>query len=169
MMVRTELLTIISKIYDTHVSSLDWESCLYSLVDLLQEYNISEVWMELGRYATAECGVYAAKVVERKNVYGKELLILDGGTNHLSRPALVKQYFPCLHVSSLKQVHHSSNSPSNIYAIHGPLCTALDFLGEHELPSHVMPGDTLLFFMTGAYGFTESMPYFLGHPIAGVS
>ena len=51
------------------------------------------------------------------------------------------------------------------FAIHGPLCTALDFLGDHYLPENLKPGDWLEFRKVGAYGFTESMPYFLCHDL----
>ena len=52
-------------------------------------------------------------------------------------------------------------SPSSIG---GPLCTSLDYLAKDvQLPS-VEVGDLLAIFDVGAYGFTESMPYFLSHP-----
>ena len=52
-------------------------------------------------------------------------------------------------------------------SLYGPLCTALDCLGEHQLPSDLNEQDWLVFSQCGAYGFTESMPYFLCHELAG--
>ncbi|MCS6903191.1 MAG: diaminopimelate decarboxylase, partial [Candidatus Bipolaricaulota bacterium] len=49
-------------------------------------------------------------------------------------------------------------------SIAGPLCTALDYLARDvELPL-IGVGDLVVIERVGAYGFTESMPYFLSHP-----
>ncbi|NQZ12943.1 MAG: PLP-dependent decarboxylase, partial [Algicola sp.] len=44
-------------------------------------------------------------------------------------------------------------------------CTGLDKLGEFDLPHDIVPGDYLVFGQCGAYGFTESMPFFLCHDL----
>jgi diaminopimelate decarboxylase len=49
--------------------------------------------------------------------------------------------------------------------VHGPLCTALDSLGEFSLAADINETDWLIFSQCGAYGFTESMPYFLCHEL----
>ena len=54
-----------------------------------------------------------------------------------------------------------------IFFIHGPLCTSLDFLGEYQLSSDIQVGDIVIFKQAGAYGFSESMPFFLCHDLAG--
>ena len=118
----------------------------------------TEIWMELGRYAIGPYGKYVCQVVDRKTVFGKSLLILEGGVHHLLRPALVKEAFPA---TLLRQ----SQAQSLRMTAHGPLCTALDELGTYELPSDIQPGDSLIFHQCGAYGFTESMPYFLCHDL----
>jgi diaminopimelate decarboxylase len=47
----------------------------------------------------------------------------------------------------------------------GPLCTGIDQLhGAVELPDP-RTGDLLAVLDVGAYGFTESMPLFLSHPV----
>ncbi|MDH4467299.1 MAG: hypothetical protein QE271_04505 [Bacteriovoracaceae bacterium] len=151
--------------YDPSVSSLDWESSIYPLQELKTKFKIPQIWMELGRYAVGECGIYATKIIERKQVYGKEILVLEGGINHLARPALIDQYFPVSVYDP--HFHFDLTKPLKKYSLHGPLCTALDFLGDHELPATLAPGDILIFHQCGAYGFTESMPYFLAHPTPG--
>jgi diaminopimelate decarboxylase len=46
----------------------------------------------------------------------------------------------------------------------GPLCTPLDLLGDRiELPIG-SPGDLVVVFQSGAYGFTASPREFLSHP-----
>jgi diaminopimelate decarboxylase len=130
------------------------------LLGLKSKYELKEIWLELGRYSIANFGSYFTKIIDIKTVRGKNLIITDGGINHIARPTLVNEAFPCTALN-----HASLNLQS--YNIHGPLCTALDFLGEQQLPKELKVGDWLQFKKTGAYGFTESMPYFLCHQLAG--
>ena len=114
--------------------------------------------MELGRYAVGECGTYCTKVIDKKTVRNRDLLILEGGINHLLRPALTGQSFPCEMISS-------SNKKKKKFHVHGPLCTALDKLGVFELPGNIDCEDWVAFKQVGAYGLTESMPLFLCHDL----
>ena len=120
------------------------------------KYSLQKIWMELGRYAVGPFGHYFSQVIDRKTVRGKELLVLDGGINHIARPALTDQAFPC-------QVYRESDAQLKEFQVHGPLCTALDKLGTFQLPADVDYGDWLVFSAAGAYGFTEAMPFFLCH------
>lgn len=129
------------------------------LKDLKQQFEIPEIWMELGRFLMGKFGTYLTRVVDIKTVRGKDLIVTEGGINHMARSALVGQPFPCEALSS--------ESTLKSYSVHGPLCTALDHLGEHQLPANLKLGDWLAFNKCGAYGFTESMPYFLCHNLAG--
>lgn len=113
--------------------------------------------MELGRYAVAESGVYLTKVVDRKSVNNINLLVTDGGAHHLVRPALTGESFP------IELLREESGSETNDFQIHGPLCTSLDKAGIASLPKDIRLNDYLIFKQTGAYGFTESMPFFLCH------
>lgn len=128
------------------------------LMELKAKHELKEIWLELGRYSIAEFGNYFTRVVDVKKVRGKNIVVTEGGINHLARPALVNEAFP---VKALRDAQLSK------YSVHGPLCTALDYLGDHELPSDLSPGEWLWFRKTGAYGFTESMPYFLCHELCG--
>tara|TARA_Y100001936_G_C16079421_1_gene676594 strand:- start:1292 stop:2494 length:1203 start_codon:yes stop_codon:yes gene_type:complete len=130
------------------------------LVNIKNKYKLETIWMELGRFTTAECGNYLTKIVDVKEVRGKRLLVTEGGINHCARVALTGQAFPC------KALSPSSAKLAN-FQVHGPLCTALDHLGDFDLPEDLKIGDWLIFTMAGAYGFTESMPYFLCHKLPG--
>ena len=147
--------------YEPHEPVLSWSHALGALKKALAHAQAPDqfhVWMELGRYVTAPFGYFLTRVVDRKDVYGKAMLVLESGVNHLARPMLVGQPFP---VSLLR----TSTAQPISYALHGPLCTSLDFLGDHGLPADVQVGDILVFGQVGAYGFTESMPYFLCHDL----
>ena len=128
--------------------------------ELKGKYNIPEFWLEMGRYLTGPYGEYITSVIERKQTHGKDMLVLEGGINHTARPALVNTAFPA-------KLLRNSKAPLKKFALHGPLCTALDFLGEHMLPSDINADDIIVFRQTGAYGFTESMPFFLCHDLPG--
>jgi len=139
---------------------LSWERVEIILSGIQQQLPNTEIWMELGRYVVGEIGYYIAPVVDRKTCGGKELLVLEGGINHLLRPVLSGQAFP---VNLLRD----SDAPQQDFQLHGPLCTAIDVLGTHALPGDIQIGDNLVFFHCGAYGFTESMPLFLCHTLPG--
>jgi diaminopimelate decarboxylase len=130
------------------------------LVKLKKAYEIPEIWLELGRYSIANYGSYLTKIVDIKEVRGKNIIVTEGGINHLARPALVKEAFPC-------EAFEVTSDECDSFAVHGPLCTALDFLGEFKLPKTLKVGDWLKFNKAGAYGLTESMPYFLCHQLVG--
>ena len=139
---------------------LPWEQVQIILASMQRQLPNSEIWMELGRYVVGEIGYYVVPVVDRKTIGGKQLLILEGGINHLLRPVLSGQAFP---VNLLR----ASNVPSQDFQLHGPLCTGMDVLGTHALPGDTQIGDNLVFFHCGSYGFTESMPLFLCHTLPG--
>ncbi|WP_440616663.1 PLP-dependent decarboxylase [Cysteiniphilum sp. 6C5] len=128
------------------------------ILKVKSHYPQTEIWLELGRYAVAKCGVYVTEVVDRKTVYERDMLILAGGSQHLMRPTLTSQAFP---VSLLRE---SYTHLSKIH-LHGALCTSLDYLGEVQLPNDTKAQDHIIFHSTGAYGFTESMPFFLCHTL----
>ncbi|MBI3131980.1 MAG: alanine racemase [Acidobacteria bacterium] len=115
-----------------------------------------ELILEPGRFLAAPTGVYLARVIRVKESRGACFAILEGGVNHLLRPALTGQPFP---------VRAVGKGPGGIrHTLAGPLCTSLDRLGEVDLPE-LQAGDLLAFGMAGAYGFTEAMTNFLSHPV----
>jgi len=140
-------------------STLSWQQIITDLADIKAQAGVEELWLELGRFAVAECGYYVVPVVDRKMNYDQEQLVLAAGINHIIRPAITEQPFP---VTLLRQ----SNEQEQAFDIHGPLCTSMDKLGHLLLPQDVNVDDKLVFGYCGAYGFTESMPFFLCHQLA---
>lgn len=130
------------------------------LLKLKSEYELQEVWLELGRAMIGKFASYLTRIVDIKTVRGKNIIVTEGGINHMARPALVGESFPC-------EAFMVEGTTLKRFAIHGPLCTALDALGEFDLPDNLKIGDWLMFKRAGAYGLTESMPYFLCHNLVG--
>ncbi len=145
--------------YTQDANRLDWSALIETLASIKADAGVKELWMELGRYAVGECGHYATPVVERKENYNQQQVILSGGINHLLRPAVTSQDFPAA-------LLRESTAEPKAMTLYGPLCTALDCFGEHQLASDLNEQDWLVFSQCGAYGFTESMPYFLCHELA---
>ena len=139
--------------------TLAWQQIISDLADIKAQAGVEELWLELGRYAVAECGYYVVPVIDKKINYQQEQLVLAAGINHLIRPAITDQPFP---VTLLRQ----SKGKEQHFDLHGPLCTSMDKLGHLPLPEDVQVGDELVFGYCGAYGFTESMPFFLCHQLA---
>ena len=139
--------------------TLSWQQIIVDLADIKAQAGVEELWLELGRFAVAECGYYVVPVIDRKINYDQEQLVLAAGINHIIRPAITDQPFP---VTMLRQ----SKEQKKKFDIHGPLCTSMDKLGHLPLPEDIQVGDELVFGYCGAYGFTESMPFFLCHQLA---
>ena len=138
---------------------LRWEEIVADLAKIKARAGVSELWLELGRFAVAEMGYYVTSVVDRKVNFEHQQLVLAGGINHLIRPAITEQPFP---VAMIRE----SSASAVYFDLHGPLCTSLDKLGTLAIASDVAVDDQLIFGLAGAYGFTESMPFFLCHQIA---
>jgi len=146
--------------YENQGKGISWPQAMADLAEIKAMAEVDELWLELGRYAVAQCGYYVAPVVDVKTNFEQPQVVLSAGINHVLRPAITEQAFPaCLLRESTQE---------NIeYSVHGPLCTSLDCLGQLLLPKDIAVDDYLVFSFCGAYGFTESMPFFLCHEIAG--
>ncbi len=139
--------------------TLSWQRIVDDLAKIKARAGVKELWLELGRYAVAESGYYVTSVVDKKQNFQQQQLVLAGGINHLLRPAITEQAFPAV------MLRESTESLAN-FDVHGPLCTSLDKLGRLAFPQDIAVDDQLVFGLSGAYGFTESMPFFLCHQIA---
>jgi diaminopimelate decarboxylase len=120
--------------------------------------------IELGRWLTGECGVYLARIVDRKQSGGEIFLILDGGLHHQLAASgnfgtVVKRNYP------LALARMVGGSPQETVNVVGPLCTPLDRLGNGIGLPRAEVGDLIAVFLAGAYGLTASPAAFLGHPM----
>jgi diaminopimelate decarboxylase len=118
------------------------------------------VLLEPGRFLVGPAGAYLARVIDRKSVNGSTVVILDGGVHHVLRPALVGQE----HRVRLVGKPSPLAKPRPV-TVAGPLCTGLDVLGAGVVMTPPDPGDLVAVLDVGAYGYTESMPWFLSHPV----
>jgi diaminopimelate decarboxylase len=118
----------------------------------------AQVLLEPGRFLLGPAGCYLSRVVDVKRAPQGMVAVIDGGIHHLVRPALLREEQRVRLLTDLDR-------PSAMVGIAGPLCTGLDhFAVTAQLPTP-RPGDLLAVLDAGAYGFTESMPLFLSHPM----
>jgi diaminopimelate decarboxylase len=122
--------------------------------------------LEPGRFLVGTAGAYLARVVDRKTVDGSVVVILDGGVHHVLRPALVGQEHRLQAFSGdaggRRQGRTGRMAPVTVA---GPLCSGLDIFSRGVVMTPPEVGDLVAVLDVGAYGFTESMPLFLSHPI----
>jgi diaminopimelate decarboxylase len=122
--------------------------------------------IEPGRWLAGPAGAYLTRVVRTKVREGRTIAIMDGGIHHLARPVLVgeQQRVVAVGPAALRDETGPADGRLPVDVV-GPLCTGLDVLARGvELPT-LRHGDVLAILDAGAYGFTESMPFFLSHPV----
>ena len=153
--------------YESHEESLDVARLGRGLRELTATWDGDPVLadarllLEPGRFLVGPAGAYLARIVDRKTVDGSAVVILDGGVHHVLRPALVGQE----HRIRLVGRKADPSVRAMPITVAGPLCSGLDVFSQHALLPAPEVGDLLAILDVGAYGFTESMPLFLSHPI----
>jgi diaminopimelate decarboxylase len=120
----------------------------------------SRVIVEPGRYLVGQAGAFVARVIDRKCADGATVVILDGGIHHLLRPVLVGQEHRIVALAPPRR----ASRPEPV-TVAGPLCSGLDVLARGLSMAPPEVGDLVAVLDAGAYGFTESMPLFLSHPM----
>jgi diaminopimelate decarboxylase len=122
----------------------------------------ARVLLEPGRWLVGPAGAYLTRVVRNKVRGGRTIAVMDGGIHHLARPVLAGEQQRVVAVGPAAARAAEGLAATDIV---GPLCTGLDVLASGvELPRS-QAGDVYAILDSGAYGFTESMPFFLSHPI----
>lgn len=126
----------------------------------------AEIVMELGRYFTAEAGIYVCEVVDRKESRGEIFLITNGGLHHHLAASgnfgqVIRKNYPLCRGNGV-----AAEEMETVNVV-GPLCTPLDILGNKVTLPRADVGDLIVVFQSGAYGLTASPKDFLSHPHPG--
>ena len=91
---------------------------------------------------------------------GHFVAISDGGIHHLLRPRLVGEDHRVAAVGATAE----RTADARVDLV-GPLCTGIDILASAVTAPTPRAGDLYVVLDSGAYGYSESMPLFLSHPI----
>ncbi len=126
----------------------------------------ARVLLEPGRFLVGAAGAYVARVVDRKIVGGHHVVIVDGGIHHVLRPVLVGQEHRLRVLSGQASWAPTSATTQRFpVTVAGPLCSGLDVFARETVMALPDVGDLVGVLDVGAYGATESMPFFLSHPL----
>jgi diaminopimelate decarboxylase len=123
----------------------------------------AQLVIELGRFIVGEAGIYVVRVLDRKVSRGEVFLVTDGGLHHHLAASgnfgqTIRKNYP------VAIGNRMTASPREIASVVGPLCTPLDLLGDRVELARADPGDLVVVFQSGAYGYTASPHLFLSHP-----
>jgi diaminopimelate decarboxylase len=116
--------------------------------------------LEPGRWLAGPAGAYLCRVTRTKERGGRVVALSDGGIHHLLRPRLVGQDHRVVPVGL-----SAARAPEVALDLVGPLCTGLDYLATTVASPRPAAGDLYAVLDAGAYGYSESMPLFLTHPM----
>ena len=155
--------------YEPHEESLDLRRLGSGLAEITDAWARdpllagARLLLEPGRFLVGPAGAYVARVVDRKTVNGSAVVILDGGVHHVLRPALVGQEHRVRSLSGRSDP--GGQTRMQPVTVAGPLCSGLDVFSQTAVMNVPDVGELVAILDVGAYGFTESMPLFLSHPI----
>jgi diaminopimelate decarboxylase len=108
--------------------------------------------LEPGRSIAAPAGVLLTRVLYRKRGGHKNFIIVDAAMNDLVRPALYGAKHPAALLGP-------GRGPVAAYDIVGPVCESGDFLAEDARLREPAPGQLIVIYSAGAYGFSMSSQY----------
>lgn len=118
--------------------------------------NISEIWLENGRFSLGPCGVLVIRVCDIKQIQGMKFLICDGGrTNHALQSDWEDHY--------VKLLEKESPGEACATTICGPTCMAYDWLYRGSFPTSASIGDYIVYYNAGAYHIPWEARFSKGH------
>ena len=119
-----------------------------------------KIVFELGRYLTANAGIYVSRVISSKSSRGKEFFVVDGGLHH--HLAAAGTFGTALRSNFILRNLTRPGAEIVRCQVAGPSCNPTDLLGidvELPRPAH---GDLIGVLKSGSYGLSASPLLFLG-------
>lgn len=126
----------------------------------------ARVVFEPGRWLAADCGWYAAQVVDVKESYGQTFVVVRGGIDACALPGTEDFPFPLvvLPVDEPPEPGPRAHAHDTRVTVAGELCTPEDVLVRDVHVERVRTGDLVVLPRTGAYGWEFALHAFLAHP-----
>jgi diaminopimelate decarboxylase len=116
------------------------------------------IQVELGRFLTAESGIYLARIVDVKQSRGSNFVMVECGITGLSRPAM-----PWANQHRCTIVSKENEPGTSEYKVVGRSCLPADVLCESANLPDPQPGECLAIHDVGAYGYTMTMLLWASH------
>lgn len=150
--------------YNTDQQQLPLDEISQRIGDTLKKFsflqeNSTALYVEPGRFLVGPSGIYVTRVDNVKESRGETMVLVDGGVHQMLRPAPQFGFgsHPIFNLSK------AGEPIDRLVNVGGSLCTSVDFLGKKVMLTRTEPGDLIGVFNAGAYGWSESMPFFLSH------
>jgi diaminopimelate decarboxylase len=123
---------------------------------------------EPGRWLVADCGYYAAEIIDLKQAYGSWFAVLRGGINHFLLPASweIAHNFTVIPDERWPYACERPEVRDSPVTVVGELCTPEDMLARDVMVERLRPGDVIVFPLAGSYGWEFALHEFLAHPRA---
>ena len=118
-----------------------------------QNIKISKLSIEPGRSIVAEAGYTLYTVGYTKKTPNKEYYFIDGGMTDNIRPALYQAKYDC------DIVGKENCKKDHVVTIAGKCCESGDLIIENYNLPEAKPGDLLVTYTTGAYGYSMASNY----------
>jgi diaminopimelate decarboxylase len=110
-----------------------------------------ELIMEPGRFVVGNAGALVTQVLYRKRSGGKDYVVADAGMTELLRPS---------HYGAFHRIQAVTARPDrHVVDVVGPVCESGDFLALERELDQVEPGDLLVVYDAGAYGYAMASNY----------
>lgn len=129
----------------------DFKEYFHTYAKHLRLHEGQQLHFELGRSVVAQCGSLISRVLYVKQGSHKQFAILDAGMTDLIRPAL----YQALH----KIQNLTSNEPTEVYDVVGPICESSDVFAKAIDLNKCHRGDLVAIRSAGAYGEIMASAY----------
>ncbi len=129
----------------------DFKAYFDTYAKKLRLRNGQTLHFELGRSVVAQCGTLMTRTLYVKEGAIKKFCIVDAGFTDLIRPALYQAYH--------KIENLSSNEPTDIYDVVGPICESTDVFAKQIDLNRCHRGDLIAIRSAGAYGEVMASGY----------
>lgn len=120
---------------------------------VLRELGV-RLWLEPGRSLVGRSGALIGRVLGVKDNGQKRFLVTDASMAQLIRPCLYGAHH---HIELLEDP--DPGAATSEFEIVGPICESSDFLGQRRQLPAPRPGEGLIVYDAGAYGFVMSSRY----------
>lgn len=143
----------------------DWPLFATGLKRLVNDAGL-RIRMEYGRFISAACGYYATQVIDIKHAFGRNYIVVRGGTHHFRTPYAQGHSHP-FRVLPVEHWPYDFERPALSSAtahVVGQLCTPKDVLAFDATIERARAGDIIVFPLAGAYAWHISHHDFLRHP-----
>jgi len=129
----------------------DLEAYVGRLAEIARSLDATLV-LEPGRHLVGPAGKLVTRVLHVKHAGGKTIVVCDGGSNDLLRPALYGAEHP------ISVLADDEREPTTVDVV-GPLCESSDFLALGRTLPLPERGDLIAVELAGAYGRVMSSTY----------